>query len=396
SSIPVPLSATLHRPGSHSLRVTASGWANGSFVQFGYPVVLTVAERPSPVLTADPVTVVVGERASVNVTVADPADNAPGALLTLRHADRDTVLGRRIIGDSASRDGNPKHVEFPVRFSSPGRYPLTVDYRSVAADGHQRAANQGVEVSVEPAEVDLTLSAAPTDTPGPSSLTVLLENDGNVPVADLRVRTVWETSHEDTRFLTDLSSDGRRRVEVPLPGGLTGNQTATVSALYTARGTTHRTTTRVTVRKRQGRILLTGVTVDRDGSRWTVRGHASNVGLEPVQSVILRPVETIGLRSTDPQGGYFVGSVPASDFVPFEVTVRASRNVTTIPIRVSGLRAGVPTDRVHQVPVGVVPDPRHSDQSRTLPELQIVLGGIVTVGVGGLMGLAWRNRDHGD
>jgi len=152
----------------------------------------------------------------------------------------------------------------------------------------------------------------------------------------------------------------------------------------------------VVLRSNSGRIELTGIDVRSRNGHLEISGSASNIGLSTVNSVVIEVQDADGVTPVAPNREYFVGSVPASDFVSFDVTARVEGNVSKVPLKVTYLSGGVRRVERDSVPV----------RSRTIgtPERQTGTGepgfsamvGMAVVGaVGSILFIGWRNSDAG-
>jgi hypothetical protein len=111
----------------------------------------------------------------------------------------------------------------------------------------------------------------------------------------------------------------------------------TVTANYELGTETEQTTAETTLRSVPGTIDLTGLDVIRQGGRFQISGSASNVGSTAADSVLVSVVNTENVTPATPNRDYFVGTVPASDFVSFDVYARTEGNVTSVPLEVTYL-----------------------------------------------------------
>lgn len=393
TSIDVPLSGSLSQPGTHSLRVEAYGWANGSLVHLRYPVIVRIDRRPSPLVTVEATKPVAGVETALNVTVASRDGSAiRGGLMTVRDRRSDETLSKALIGRVGGEE--TRRVQIPVRPMASGQRPLVVTLRYVTTDGFDRVVRVVKRLTVEPPRVQLRLVASDSTTADEGGVHVVVVNRGNVPAENLTLRVGGRDHGLESRALRSLSPGQRQAVTVPTPGGPPGRSNLTVSLRYRAIDRSYRSRTAVAVTRRPGRVVLTGVAVDREGDRVHIAGHASNVGLTPVRSLVVRPRRTTTIRPSQPTRSYFVGTVPASDFVPFEVTVRAAPNASVVPLVVSGLRDGESTERVHRVPLEAR-DVDPTEPTATPVDAPMMIAGATTVGVAGLMVVAWRNRRDG-
>lgn len=391
SSIPVPLGGSLADNGTHALRVEAYGWANGSFVKLRYPVIVDVDQQARPMLTVDPLETVAGTDTHLNVSVAVRDDSEiRGGLLTVRDEVTKTVLSRQIIGRLGSDE--LRRVRLPIRLSSPGQQPIEVTLEYVAGEGKQRVVRTVSRPAVESPEVDVAMTASQVTAGDEPRIDVSLANRGTVRASNMSLLLSHATGRGDARPLRPLQPGEHRTVSISPPEMPGGRTNATARLRYYAADRAYEERATVTISTRPGRIILTGIAIDRQGTRLAVSGHASNVGLAPVRSVVVRPTRTVGVRPIHPKRSYFVGTVSASDFVPFEVTVRATGNVTSIPLLVSGVHDGDQTRHIHRIPVDPPPDESVGAQTGTNPAESSIHGATLTVGVFGMIALAWRNR----
>ncbi|MFC6727013.1 hypothetical protein ACFQE1_22055, partial [Halobium palmae] len=133
---------------------------------------------------------------------------------------------------------------------------------------------------------------------------------------------------------------------------LDGPTSVTVRAAYEVDGRTNRTVEQtVEVRANPGRIQLTGLDSADEGDYLRISGSASNVGLQPVDSVIVRVLPVEGVEPSPPNREYFVGTVPASDFVSFDVSAQVGANVSQVPLEVTYLSDGTRRSETVEVPV---------------------------------------------
>jgi hypothetical protein len=196
-----------------------------------------------------------------------------------------------------------------------------------------------------------------------------------------------------------LAPDETATVRLPVQD-LDGTATVEVRADYEVAGTAVSVAgDRVRLRSRPGRVELTGIDVQRESGHLVVTGSASNVGLSAVDSVVVRVREVDGVTPAPPNREYFVGSIPASDFVSFDVTARVTGDTTSIPLEVTYLSDGQRRVERVSVPVGdsalETPDRSGGSGSGGLL-LPAAIGVVVVVIVGVLVFVGWRNRRVGD
>lgn len=125
----------------------------------------------------------------------------------------------------------------------------------------------------------------------------------------------------------------------------------------------------------------------------TISGNVANVGTAEVTGAVVEVQESEHVEPTYPQRDYFVGAVPESDFVGFDLTATVDRNETTaVPIRVTYLDDGVERETTVELEY----DPREKsddDEGRSL--LPFVVAGGAGLAVLGMSALVWRRTNVG-
>ncbi|MEF8858530.1 MAG: hypothetical protein V5A38_06360 [Halolamina sp.] len=129
----------------------------------------------------------------------------------------------------------------------------------------------------------------------------------------------------------------------------------------------------------RGAVSLTGLNVTVDGDRVRLSGNLGNVGDGEARGVVVRVGTGEYAAPAYPQRDYFLGTVAASEFAPFELTARVDvTNATSIPVVVSYTTADERRTETVEVPL-----PRDVGDSNPR-DLFGSLGGTV---VGGALGL---------
>lgn len=148
-------------------------------------------------------------------------------------------------------------------------------------------------------------------------------------------------------------------------------------------------TTTLEYRPNRGDITVTDVDMTLDNGTVTVTGHAANVGLGEVNSAVVSLGETDHVEPTYPAREYFVGTVPESQFVRFDVTADVDhQNATTIPVTVSYLADGDPYERTVELEYDARNESDGDDGSGVPLSLVGALVGSATLGFGAALG--WR------
>jgi len=141
----------------------------------------------------------------------------------------------------------------------------------------------------------------------------------------------------------------------------------------------------------RAKLRLTDVDMVMKDGRLALSGNIANVGNGPAAGAVVEVVDTGALDPAYPQRSYFVGSVPGSDFVGFELTasVNESANAKRVPIRVRYLDDSVERTTTAELPY----EPRNTGGGGGgTPVVPTVLatGAVAIVGGGALI---WRRRD---
>lgn len=334
----VEVDATFDETGVYDLQLLLSGEVGNEEFTRELEHRLAVRERgPSVVLRAD-----------------DPVEGAETTVeLTVANGEREAVRNVRVRLDGPSfRVDDPIRIEpeldpgeqttfeYTVVPESVGEQRLTARIDFVEPDDEERTVEDVQFVDVDPIEEDASLTVTTFgDGPRPALRTELI-NLGNAPLADV-VLTVYDGDDDPItqRTAADVPPDGT----VTTPINVTGIDAAelTVEASYRTGSIDGTVSDTVSYSTAPGRIELTGVEVEQRPGEVLVRGDASNTGLSDTQGVVVRIPDVEGV---DPiQQDLFVGEVPASDFVQFELSAELADDRSTIPLEVEYLVDG---DRV--------------------------------------------------
>lgn len=215
-------------------------------------------------------------------------------------------------------------------------------------DGRRRIVTT-VPVVVEPLDDAVTVSASARR----GSVRAAVANHGDATVEDVEVTARSGGRLVDRTLVDEVGPHGTRNVSLDA-SGLSGDANVTVRAAYAVGTRNGSVETTVEVLDRPGQVRLTGVNVVEEGGKLRISGSASNVGLTQVNGTIVSVVATDQVTPAQPNRDYFVGPVPANDFVSFDLYATVDGNVSSIPVRVEYLVEGEAVDRVVEVPVGDV------------------------------------------
>jgi len=336
STLEVPLTASFDSSGSKDLRVIAYGRdrGTGENVELRYPVKLNVEERhPQIDLAANDS--VAGVESTGEVTVANGLDSQITNVEVVVEGDGVEMTKSRTVRSSVAQNGS---MSAPFRFrpESAGEHALTATISYTVDGDTTRTTTRTTVIDADPlrnsVELDTTAVGSGTD----RALRVAVSNGANAPLSDVMISATSANASFQRVLLENISASTTR--EVRLNATMDEPRAdVTVTAEYELGTETERTTAETTLRSVPGTIDLTGLDVIRQGGRLQISGSASNVGSTAADSVLVSVVNTENVTPATPNRDYFVGTVPASDFVSFDVYARTEGNVTSVPLEVTYL-----------------------------------------------------------
>jgi hypothetical protein len=423
-TLTVPVSVTVDGTGVYDFRLVAEGSdGDGETARATRP--LTVGVEPgAPQFEATVDRLVTGADRSVAVEVSNPTT---AALRDLEVVVRAPAGGERVrrtipsLGPGATETLN-------VTVRGPDAGETAVELRTTYTDptGAQRTVTYTRPVETVPPEVDVGLRASragaddaqqvPDGLPGlvgggdalqsdsesderrdPARLDVTVTNFGNAPVTDV----VLEGRTADGAVLTPI---GRLAVADRLRPG--ASETVTVDlagvpdvdglrfvASYGSPDGHGETALAYDYAAPSGEAELTGLDVSvADDGTVNVSGNVANTGTAEVTGavVVVRPTDHV--RPAYPRRTYFVGSVGASEFVPFDVSATADvANATAVTLEVTYTADGDRTTETVAVPL---PDdePGVAGDGGTFQSLGLPLAAVAAVAVVAAAAVLVRRR----
>jgi len=245
-------------------------------------------------------------------------------------------------------------------------------------------------------ELDTTAVGSGTD----RALRVAVSNGANAPLSDVMVSATSENASFQRVLLKNISASTTRQVRLNATMD-EPRADVTVTASYELGTETEQITSETTLRSVPGTIDLTGLDVIRQGGRLQITGSASNVGSTDADSVLVSVVNTESVTPATPNRDYFVGTVPASDFVSFDVYARTEGNVTSVPLEVTYLVDDTRKRQTFDVDTnqmsGAAQQPNQDgdseggDQNSMLPVF--IAGGLALLVVVGVLVRRYRSSD---
>ncbi len=400
STLEVPLTASFDSSGSKDLRVIVYGRdrGTGENVELRYPVKLNVKERhPQVDITANDS--VAGVESTGEVTVANGLDTQITNVEVVVEGDGVEMTKSRTVRSSVAQNGS---ITAPFRFrpESAGEHSLTATISYTVDGDTTRNTTRTTVIESDPlrnsVELDTTAVGSGTD----RALRVAVSNGGNAPLSDVMISATSENASFQRVLLENISASTTRQVRLNATMDEPRSD-VTVTTNYELGTETEQTTTETTLRSVPGTIDLTGLDVVRQGGRLQISGSASNVGSTDADSVLVSVVNTETVTPATPNRDYFVGTVPASDFVSFDVYARTEGNVTSVPLEVTYLVDDTRKRQTFDVDLdrlgGMAPQPEQDgdseggDQNSMLPVF--VAGGLALLVVVGVLVRRYRRGD---
>lgn len=390
-TLTVPVSATFPSPGERNLTVVATASdADGETVTARRPLSLVV-EAGAPLVELGAPSAVAGAASTVRATVSNPT-TAPLRDLTVTVVDpADGERLRRTIATLAA--GESRTVNLSIRSAEAGQRTLRVRVDYTTAAGTRATWSRERTVDVAPLSDDVGVRVAPTSAGGTdvsggtggglaglvgggalqpsgaegetersdgSRVAVTVTNFGNARIEDVVLTPRTENGSAvpavgRVAVANALAPGESVTVTVDL-GGVEAAADLRFVAGYDLAGERREAATRYEFRPGRGAVELTGLKVNVSASgRVTLGGNLGNVGGGEVTGVVVAVGDAASVEPRYPHRSYFVGTVAASEFAPFELTARVDPgNATSLPVRVAYT---VGDDRVTEtVQVALPPD----------------------------------------
>jgi len=393
-SLRVPLTVRFDRAGVKQLRVVVYARAeDGQRVTVQYPVTVPV-RRQGPGVDIAVERAVADAPTAANVTVSNGLDTPIRNVRVSLGGENVTANPTRRVQPAVAA-GTVATFPFVVRAAGAGPHALTARLTYETPDGTVRTVTRRETVDFETLSAKVAVDAR--STPGVAAATaVTVTNLGNAPVHNLTVTVSAPNATAARAFLPGLVPRSARTVRLNLTG-VRGTVETTVRATYDVGDRHGQTETTVDLAARPGRIELTGIDVQREGDRYHVTGSASNVGLSAAQSVVVRVVPTENVTPAYPNREYFVGTVPPSDFVVFDVFATVQGSPEHIPLNVTYLVGGERRSRLVEVPFEAVVSPPPPGQGAGSAGngggllLPAVVAGVVVLALVLVALYAWRS-----
>lgn len=395
STIEVPLTRTFESAGTKNLRVHvyAKNKDTDESVKLRYPVSVEVRDR-HPQVDVQTNGSVAGVQSTGIVTIANGLDtDVSNVEVTVDGSGIEMLEHRTVL--ATLRRGEETTARFTFRPKSSGSHKLNVTLHYTVYGDTRREVTRTKTIGTEERNGRLIIDTSPAASGSQPALSLEIVNQGNTPAKDLVVTAKASNATFERALVSEIPAGSSEHVR--LNATMTELRAdATITVRY-EQGSSERTlSTSEIIRSDPGRIELTGLDVSREGDKLNIAGSASNLGSTGVNSVVVRVLLRDGITPAFPNKEYFVGTVPPSDFVSFDVYATTSGRVTTIPLEAEYT---VGNERVREQfevtlgAVGGVSQPEVSgDTKQSGGMLPMVLGGVVTITVGGIIVTGWRRK----
>lgn len=191
------------------------------------------------------------------------------------------------------------------------------------------------------------------------------------------------TFRSSERVRSALAAGDQTTFRLPARATQAGRYPVTVTLVYTDEGTRKRVsrtfTGDFTGPQSPGTIALSNVQATLAGGEIRIDATAGNPGTTDVGGVTVAVGDTDGVESAD----YFIGRIEGSDGLQsFTLTVSASANVTSLPLRVSYVIDGVQKSYTTEIDVQraiQTPPPGANSDGGGGPPLLLVGGGVIAL-----------------
>jgi len=387
-------------PGSHTVTATLTYTTAGGVTDTVTDTVTVRTTEGRPQIAVDTNTSIAGVESEGTVTVANGLGAAvTNAELTLEGDDVTVSDDRSVFTRIA--DGDSATANFAFTPAEAGEQELTATLTYSTRGGATRTVTETVTVETERLRDRVALDVSTREGGDSQVVTVTVLNQGNAPLSNVSVGG-RSTNATVGRALLDRVAPGESRT-VRLNASLSADRAAVdVRTTYDVADQRGETAATTALTQTPGTIGLTGIEVVPEGNRLRVSGSASNLGTTDAQSVLVSVVDSERVTPTAPNREFFVGTVPASDFVSFDVYAAVDGNVSTVPLEVQYLVDGERHTRTVDVDAagasralaaGPEPETRSSGGGFLLPA---VVGLLVAAVVIAVVVRAWRNSRGGD
>jgi len=373
-------------------------------------------------VSVDPTSPSADERVTVEFTLENSAGSASGVdIESVELAERSrfgTTYGEAENLGSLS-PGDTVTLEFPASFDDAGAYDLELRVDGSDEDGRTVTVTRplSVDVGTPDADIDVTaervhmietedgvevggveelLGANSDDEPEPTAaIEVQISNFGSATARDVYVRSSGESHNYSRLPVSDISPNSSETVVFETKQFDT-DEILTFEAAYrlsTDSPDSERRLVETTYEYRPGAdsLVITDMSIERDGSQLLLTGNAGNLGETELEGAVVAVGQEANVTPSNPQRDYFIGTIPESDFVTFDLTATVDDGATpeTVPVDVQYRADGVQYERTIEVPYDE--QATDTDSGGSLFSSGVALSGLLVIGTSGYL---WRRRQY--
>lgn len=321
--------------------------------------------------------------------------------------DETGVHDLQIVVEATDNDGEPVRITHPVRIVVGGvdaeaieddvqlsvreARPSDLDEETEAQQPSFDASDLGGAVSGVPVGGISQSSGEDTEQPlTKNMLAIEVANFGTATARDVVVGAAASNGSLPRRPVDDVPP-GEIKTALIDADRLDGSQKLEITANYDLGDGRRSSTTTYDHQFSRAQLRTTDVDMVTSDGQLVITGNVANVGAGPAGGAVIEAVDAETVSPTYPQRSYFVGSVPKSDFVGFELTVSVEEPETTerVPLSISYLDDGV--ERKQRIELTY--QPRETGSSGGGTPLVPVGVAMSVLAIGGGAVLIWRRRD---
>jgi len=399
-STTVPVRVVVDQGGTRSVHVGVRGYVmenvnSGTETETSSSILLQVQEHKQPSVQVDTGEVTANISQEMNVTVLNLEDQPITDVRVT--ADGDFQLENPTRIRNKITEGASQRFQFQLLARNPGSHELRLTVRYRLAGGTQRNVTVRRTVDVEPLEDDIEVVTKREQSKEQVRLSLFNSGDQKVENVILSVSSD-DRSGSGWTFRT-IGVGGSKEV-VYDAASIERPTTISIRIEYEI-GDVTRTIERSIdyVPPSRGPVLnVSNVEINENGNTVEIRGTIGNTGNTRATGVIVSTKSTDRVTPVHPGKSFFVGRIPASDFVTYDLSVRISGEESVeIPVEISYMA----DNRQYTKTTSISYDPpstnEESDSSASVIPIAVVVI-LVTIALAGIafVGITNARDDNTD
>jgi len=342
---------------------------------------------------------VVGVDATSTVIIANGLDEQMRNVeVSVSGANVTVPEDRQVYATLAS--GSQTNSTFTYRPETTGTNELTAVINYTTEDGASRTVRRTATAEASSFDGNVSLTTTSESVGGTTRLTVAVLNRENTAIDDVTISASSPNATAGKAVIDSVPAGEKRSATLNLTD-FSGDAAVTVDADFAVGDRSQSASTTTTVTSRTTTVTLTGIDINRENDgRLHITGTASNLGTREAKSVVVSVVDAEGVSPAHPNKEFFVGSVPASDFVSFDLYANVDEGTETVPVTLEYLVDGSRHEHTERIEVGdrTGPEQRVSKAGGFGSGLLLPagLGTVVVLAVVAIIVTAWRRSRGGD